>query len=467
MRSLLEHDDGTEAAVRYRGLPRPRPGRDEDGRPLRWRNRAVVLVVLLALVGAGTSTASAQPTPPPPPNPSDDELQRSRSSVAQRAGEVGRLTAQLAELDSRTDDLQAALAAQRETAEAALVVLQTAQDAAAAASRRAAAARIETQAASSAIDEARARLDEFVTATYQQGLDVGPLGLLTDSTSPEDLVARAEFNDLIARSQLAARDGLERARVAKANADSAARAALDEARAREAEAQTAKAAADAAFAAAAAAAREQAEQLAAVAAERAEVQRRLDAAESADAGLRQQRARFDEWQRRLAQEQTARERAERNAAAARLGGRDGAGPAVGGSAAVRRVIDRAMSQIGVQYVWGGGNGRGPSRGIPDGLGSPLDRVGFDCSGLMLYAFSGAGVSLPRVSRNQFNAGRKVPISDLRPGDMVFFQNPGAPIHHVALYIGNGKMIEAPYTGASVRVVPLRTRGLLPQATRMF
>jgi peptidoglycan DL-endopeptidase RipA len=406
----------------------------------------------------------AQPTPPPPPNPSDDELQRSRSSVAERAGEVGRLTAQLADIDSRTDDLQAALAAQRETAEAALVVLQTAQDAAAAASRRADAARIETQAASSAIDQARARLDEFVTATYQQGLDVGPLGLLTDSTSPEDLVARAEFNDLIARSQLAARDGLERARVAKANADSAARAALDEARARESEAQTAKADADAAFAAAAAAAREQAAQLAAVAAERAEVQRRLDAAESADAGLRQQRARFDEWQRRLAQEQAARDRAERNAATARLGG---AGPAVGGSAAVRRVIDRAMSQIGVQYVWGGGTGRGPSRGIPDGLGSPLDRVGFDCSGLMLYAFNGAGVSLPRVSRNQFNAGRKVPISDLQPGDMVFFQNPGAPIHHVALYIGNGKMIEAPYTGASVRVVPLRTRGLLPQATRMF
>ena len=134
---------------------------------------------------------------------------------------------------------------------------------------------------------------------------------------------------------------------------------------------------------------------------------------------------------------------------------------------MRRVIDRAMSQIGVQYVWGGGTGRGPSRGIPDGLGSPLDRIGFDCSGLMLYAFNGAGVSLPRVSRNQFNAGRKVPISDLRPGDMVFFQNPGAPIHHVALFIGNGKMIEAPYTGASVRVVPLRTRGLLPQATRMF
>ena len=57
---------------------------------------------------------------------------------------------------------------------------------------------------------------------------------------------------------------------------------------------------------------------------------------------------------------------------------------------------------------------------------------------MLYAYSGAGVALPRVSRNQFNAGRKVPVSDLRPGDLVFYKRPGAPIHHVAMYIGGGQ-----------------------------
>jgi cell wall-associated NlpC family hydrolase len=84
---------------------------------------------------------------------------------------------------------------------------------------------------------------------------------------------------------------------------------------------------------------------------------------------------------------------------------------------------------------------------------------------MLYAYSGAGVSLPRVSRNQFNSGHKVPISGLRPGDLVFYQRRGGPIHHVAMFIGNGQMVEAPYTGASVRVVPLRRDGLLPQATR--
>jgi cell wall-associated NlpC family hydrolase len=422
--------------------------------------RALVLfsTVLALALGAVPAVASAQPAPPP--NPSDDALARSRAAVSQRAGEVGRLSTRLADLDSQVDDLQAELAAQRETAEAALIDMQSAQDAAAAAARRAADARIETEAATSAIDQARNRLDDFVTATYQQQLDSGPLALLTEATSPEDLVSRAEFNDAIARTQLTAQDALERARVDKANADSAARAALDEAQAREAEAVAAKTTADQAVAVADAAARAQAAQLAAVAAQRADVQRQLDAATADDAGLRAQRARFDAWQRQIAAQQDADQRSARDGAIARGGGRSGRG-------GIQNVIDRALSQVGVQYVWGGGTGRGPSTGIPDAFGSPLNRIGFDCSGLMLYAYNAAGVALPRVSRNQFNAGRKVPVSDLRAGDMVFFKNGNNPIHHVAMYIGNGKMVEAPYTGADVRVVPLRTRGLLPQATRVL
>jgi peptidoglycan DL-endopeptidase RipA len=422
--------------------------------------RALVLfsTVLALALGAVPAVASAQPAPPP--NPSDDALARSRAAVSQRAGEVGRLSTRLADLDSQVDDLQAELAAQRETAEAALIDMQSAQDAAAAAARHAADARIETEAATSAIDQARNRLDDFVTATYQQQLDSGPLALLTEATSPEDLVSRAEFNDAIARTQLTAQDALERARVDKANADSAARAALDEAQAREAEAVAAKTTADQAVAVADAAARAQAAQLAAVAAQRADVQRQLDAATADDAGLRAQRARFDAWQRQIAAQQDADQRSARDGAIARGGGRSGRG-------GIQNVIDRALSQVGVQYVWGGGTGRGPSTGIPDAFGSPLNRIGFDCSGLMLYAYNAAGVALPRVSRNQFDAGRKVPVSDLRAGDMVFFKNGNNPIHHVAMYIGNGKMVEAPYTGADVRVVPLRTRGLLPQATRVL
>ncbi|MCO1660074.1 NlpC/P60 family protein [Pseudonocardia humida] len=427
------------------------------------RRAVVALLVLIALL-SGVGTAVAQPTPPP--NPGDDELERSAQEVTRRAGEVGRLTSELADLDIRTDDLAAELALSRESAEAALELLNAAQEAAAEAGRQADAARIATQAASAAIESARDRLDEFVVATYQQGLDNGPLGLLTAATGPEDLVARAEFNDAIARSQLAAQDGLERARVEKANADAGARAALQAARDREAEAAQAEADAEAAFAAADQAAREHAARLAELDARRVELQRRLDAAEAGDAGLRAQRTRYNEWRARVAAEQAAADRAAREEANSRVLAL-GDGPPVRGSAAVRRVIDRAMSQLGVQYVWGGGNGRGPSTGIPDRFGSPLNRIGFDCSGLMLYAFNGAGVRLPRVSRNQYNAGRKVPISDLRPGDMVFYKRGGAPIHHVAMYVGDGKMIEAPYTGASVRVTKLRTRGLLPMATRVL
>lgn len=431
--------------------------------------RVLVVLVSLALLGSA-APGLAQPT-----NPDDDELDRSREQVEARSGEVGALTARLAELDAQTEDLQVDLAIRREDAEAASFAQDQAQASAREAARRAEAARVETGAAGVAVAEARERLDDFLTAAYQQGLEAGPLGLLAAATSPEELIARAEFTDAILREQAAAQDGLERARVDKANADSRARAALDEARTREEAAAAARAAADDAFAIADQAARDQVELIAGVESERTQVEQRLDAAAAADAGLREQRARFLDWEREQAELRAAEERAAQAAAAARVSaaaqapapGAPPSAPAGPAGSGIGTVIDRAMSQLGVQYVWGGGNGRGPSTGIPDAFGSPLDRIGFDCSGLMLFAFNGSGVSLPRVSRNQFDAGRKVPISDLRPGDMVFYKRGSAPIHHVALFIGDGRMVEAPYTGANVRVAPLRTQNLVPQATRMM
>ena len=70
-----------------------------------------------------------------------------------------------------------------------------------------------------------------------------------------------------------------------------------------------------------------------------------------------------------------------------------------------------------------------------------------------------------MSRNQFNAGRKVPVSDLRAGDLVFYQRPGGPIHHVAMYIGGGQMVEAPYTGANVRISSIYRSDRMPYAGR--
>ena len=120
-----------------------------------------------------------------------------------------------------------------------------------------------------------------------------------------------------------------------------------------------------------------------------------------------------------------------------------------------------MSQLGVPYSWGGGNANGPSRGIDQGANT----VGFDCSGLMLYAFAGVGIKLDHYSGSQYNAGRKVPSSQMRRGDLIFY-GPNAS-QHESMYLGDGMMLEAPYTGSVVKISPVRTSGMTPYVTRLI
>ena len=94
----------------------------------------------------------------------------------------------------------------------------------------------------------------------------------------------------------------------------------------------------------------------------------------------------------------------------------------------------AMSQIGDRYVFG-------AAGMQT----------WDCSGLTMRAFAAAGVSLPHSSRAQFRYGKKIPRSQLRPGDLVFFK---VPISHVGIYVGNGKMVHAPRPGYRVKIAPI-------------
>ncbi|WP_278313058.1 NlpC/P60 family protein [Lolliginicoccus levis] len=131
------------------------------------------------------------------------------------------------------------------------------------------------------------------------------------------------------------------------------------------------------------------------------------------------------------------------------------------------VIDRARSQVGVPYAWGGGNIHGPTRGIRDGgvadRHGDFNKIGFDCSGLLVYSFAGAGVFLPRTSGDIFRAGAHVPLAQRKPGDVLFY-GPGGS-HHAALYIGNGMVIESPYSGATVRIAPINWSGIQPVAVR--
>lgn len=134
-------------------------------------------------------------------------------------------------------------------------------------------------------------------------------------------------------------------------------------------------------------------------------------------------------------------------------------PMVYGNQAIEFVIKRAQSQIGVPYSWGGGDAAGPSRGIDGGANT----VGFDCSGLVLYAFAGAGIKLPHYSGSQYNMGRKIPSAQMRRGDVIFWGPNGS--QHVAIFLGNGQMIEAPYTGSFVKISPVRTSGMTPFVVR--
>jgi cell wall-associated NlpC family hydrolase len=90
-------------------------------------------------------------------------------------------------------------------------------------------------------------------------------------------------------------------------------------------------------------------------------------------------------------------------------------------------------------------------------------VGFDCSGLTRYAYAQAGISLPRNSSAQYGALPTVSRADLQRGDLVFWAtNTSSPstIHHVALYLGDGQILEAPQSGSAVRVTSMRWGGFI-------
>ena len=97
-------------------------------------------------------------------------------------------------------------------------------------------------------------------------------------------------------------------------------------------------------------------------------------------------------------------------------------------------VAAAESRVGDPYVWGAA---GPNT--------------FDCSGLVMWAYAQVGISLPHFSGAQYSNTTHIPISDVQPGDLVFPSDPG---QHVAMYVGGGNIVEAPYTGATVHVVPM-------------
>ncbi len=395
---------------------------------------AVLVLAALSICGP-SSPALADRT-----YPTAGQVADSKAKVASKSHQVGAIEAQLAAASARQAQLAIVVAQAVEAYNGARFRLEQAVTAAIAAQQ-------EADAAKESVVTSQRDLGAFAAAAYRSGGGLTTLSAMLSADGPRDLISRAAALQSIGATRENALDRLTSARAV---------AGVLQTRADDMVTKRQEAADAVALTKRAAEAR-LAEQQAAVG--QIAAQRRALVAELAAArhtSVRLERAR----QAGIAAAQAAAERqaeANRRAAAeaaANSGGNGGGGGGGGGgsggdagggsggtssgtSTGAQAAINYARAQIGKPYQWGA---VGPDR--------------FDCSGLTMRAWEQGGVSLPHYSVAQYEQSEKVSLSNLRPGDLVFFgsdKNNHNSIYHVALYIGSGNMIEAPYTGANVRI----------------
>jgi cell wall-associated NlpC family hydrolase len=423
---------------------------------------------------------------------------------------IGSLVAAIANVNQQLQELGAAVQAKQESVNKAIVDVQTARDDAVAAQVDVDASRRAVDDAGAAIESAQQRFDTFAASTYVNG----PSSSYLTAADPADMIETASAGQTLAASAQQVVADLQRARTEQVNKESAARLAKQKADQAGADAQSSQDAAVSALASAQQTFADQQGRLDQLTAQRAAAQAKLAEARTWSASasgqpktaapLANPSADWDRapgpaapaagnWDQSLwdptlpaipsafvsgdpiaiinsvlgISSTSAQYTADMGRNFLRKMGilptpsgyTNGAIPRVYGRQASEYVIRRAGSQMGVPYSWGGGNAAGPSNGIDQGAGT----VGFDCSGLILYAFAGVGIKLPHYSGSQYDLGRKIPSSQMRRGDVIFY-GPGGS-QHVTLYLGNGQMLEAPYTGSQVKVSPVRTSGMTPYVVR--
>jgi cell wall-associated NlpC family hydrolase len=443
----------------------------------RWATR-VVAVAAVAAAGLGTlpGLASAAPV-----NPSDAQLSQAQQAQQEAAAQVGQINAALAAAESAA----AAASAASNIALQDYEEKQAAYDEARAAADAAAAAAVQAQAD---LSVGRGQVADFARDSYKQGsTSAGALALMT-SGGPAELLERAALLDAAGEHRV---DVLAQLTVLEEQASVADRAAKDTV----AQADTLKAEAATLLASAQSqeiAARSQA---AALSEQQEQYAGQLAAAQQALSGLEGQR---DAAEAYAAQQQTTATRpatssgspsgsssAGSSSAGSSSSGSSSSGSSSSGSSssgssssgsssgsspapvvsapvrdttagapsgsAVQTAIAAARTQMGLPYSWGGGGSNGPSYGItPD-----TSIFGFDCSGLTEYAYAQAGIRIGGTSREQYNRFRTSTVArgDLQAGDLVFWGSGSSytSIYHVALYIGGGKVIQAPQSGDVVKI----------------
>ncbi len=426
---------------------------------------------------------------------------------------MAQLIADVAQANQRLQDLNAEIQTEEEGVNKAIVDVETARDKAATAQHDVEASQQSVKDADAAITGAQKRFDRFAVASYVNG----PADSYLTAKNPDDMIATAAAGQALATSSQQVMDNLQRARTEQLNKESTARLAKQKADKAVGDAQASQNSAVAALTDAQRKFGEQQQEVTRLADERNAAQSRLDAARNwsasaggPDAGQRAASSPGDRWDpaapgsperprgnganwdgawdptlpmvpsanvpgdpvailnKVLGTMSTSSEVTSNmgrsflqqlGLAPTPTGFTNGKIPRVYGRQASEYVIRRAGSQLGVPYSWGGGTAAGPGKGIGSGSGT----TGFDCSGLVLYAFAGVGIKLPHYSGAQYDLGRKIPASQMRRGDVIFY-GPGGS-QHVTIYLGQGQMIEAPDVGLKVRVAPVRTSGMTPYVVR--
>ncbi|GAB6901092.1 C40 family peptidase [Kineosporia succinea] len=434
------------------------------------RDTAAALALASALIGGTALSAAADE-----PIPGQDDVRRAQQHTDEVQSRVDAIQAQLKASAQRVEAANVALSEAAENYDYAQVKLQEAGKAADAA--QAVAADANTK-----LDGAQEDVGRLAAQTYRSGGQLADLNVLLSPQGTDEVLEHASMMQVLAGQQQRTVRRADSARVVANSLTAQAAQALERRQAAADELEKTKEAAQQKAAAAQAALADDTKQKNALLTELAAARRTsVQVERQREEGLRRQADERREAAARAARE-AAREAADRESAAAK-DDNDGGGSSSGGStssggsgnsggsgsggsassggsggsrssgssSAGGSAVSWAKGKLGLPYLWGG-----------EGPGS------YDCSGLVMKAWAQAGVSLPHSSRLQYQSVQHISYDSMRPGDLIFFgtntSNPSS-IHHVAMYIGGGQMIEAPYTGAFVRIVPVRTSEAMPYAGR--
>jgi cell wall-associated NlpC family hydrolase len=410
---------------------------------LRTARRAVgVGAIVAAIVGGSQGVAAATPK-----HPTNGQIAAAASAKAAAAQQVGAITAQLATAQASVDAAHAASAIALDHFQAKEALYETAQAAAQTAQASA-------QRAAKDLGVARGQVASFARLTYMQGSTEPGFVALMSSDGPAQLLERQALlesagghrNDVLTTVAVAER---------KAAATSAAAGTALKS------ANTLKSQAAAALTTASSAEASARSQQTALTVRQTALEATLHTAQVTLLGLQGARnldLRYAAQQAEAKRQQDAANAGNGAPAPSQPSGpvSDGGGSASSGAEAA---IHAAERWIGTRYAWGGGSLSGPS----EGWGIDAGVIGFDCSGLTRYAYYQAGISIARNSIAQYESLPHVSRDNLQRGDLVFWAtntyDPGT-IHHVAIYLGGGSIIEAPESGLTVRITSMRWRGFI-------